>query len=167
MISTNSSSNGKSGCITTTSECVIWQGPNIDCIDLCTGDTISTVIATLAQELCDLIESVQVSGNVACIKDWAGENNYDLSHHDLATLSDGTASIQDHFNLMYEMICAALACCGKEDIPPDRPPDHDDHHQEMEMPSGTSQTGLAEMDTALYNDLINNGAQIDILTGGD
>lgn len=156
MISTNSSSNSKNGCLTTTSECVVWQGPNIDCIDLCTGDTISTVIATLAQELCDLINSVQVNGNVACIKDWAGENDYDLSQHDLATLADGTASLEDHFNLIYEMICAALACCDKED----RPPDHDGHS----MPAGTREKGLAEISDDEYNKLLAEGAEIKILT---
>jgi len=158
MISTNSSSNGKSGCITTTSECVVWQGPNIDCIDLCTGDTISTVIATLAQELCDLINSVNVNGNIQCIIDWANENEYTfLADHDFTALSNGTASIQDHFNLTYEMICAALACCGKEDRP-----DHG-HGDPVSMPAGTRPTGLAELTDKEYADLLAEGAEIEIL----
>jgi hypothetical protein len=42
-------------CSNISSNCVIWQGPNIPCIDLCTGDTVSDVIAALAQQLCDLV----------------------------------------------------------------------------------------------------------------
>ena len=145
MISTNSSSNSKNGCLTTTSECVVWQGPNIDCIDLCTGDTISTVIATLAQELCDLIESVQVNGNVQCIKDWATDH-----------------ALEDHFNLMYEMICAALACCDKEDRPTHDDPGHG--HSSSSMPAGTREQGLAEISDDEYNKLLAEGAEIKILT---
>ena len=163
MISTNSSSNSKNGCLTTTSECVVWQGPNIDCIDLCTGDTISTVIATLAQELCDLIESVQVNGNVQCIKDWATENDYDLiGDHDFTTLANGTASLEDHFNLTYEMICAALACCDKEDRPTHDDPGHG--HSNLSMPAGTREQGLAEISDDEYNKLLAEGAEIKILT---
>ena len=37
------------------SNCVIWQGPDISCIDLCNGDTISEVVFKLATEVCSLI----------------------------------------------------------------------------------------------------------------
>ena len=39
------------GCVPTSSNCVIWQGPNLDCINICNGDNISTVIALLAEEI--------------------------------------------------------------------------------------------------------------------
>lgn len=55
MIPTNSS-NSTNGCDSISSNCVIWQGPDISCIDLCNGDTISDVTAKLAQLVCDLIE---------------------------------------------------------------------------------------------------------------
>jgi len=55
MIPTNSS-NTTNGCDSISSNCVIWQGPDISCINLCNGDTISEVIAKLATLLCDLIE---------------------------------------------------------------------------------------------------------------
>jgi hypothetical protein len=55
MIPTHSS-NSTNGCDSISSNCVIWQGPDISCIDLCTGDTISDVVASLAQLVCDLIE---------------------------------------------------------------------------------------------------------------
>ena len=54
MIPTNSSGT-TNGCDSISSNCVIWQGPDIACIDLCNGDTISEVTAKLAQKVCDLI----------------------------------------------------------------------------------------------------------------
>ena len=56
MIPSNTGSNSNSGCTPISSNCVIWQGPNISCLDLCTGDTISVVIATLAEKICDIIQ---------------------------------------------------------------------------------------------------------------
>ena len=55
MIPTNSS-NTTNGCDSISSNCVIWQGPDISCINLCHGDTISDVVAKLAELLCSLIE---------------------------------------------------------------------------------------------------------------
>lgn len=52
-----SKQNNTSPCTPVSSNCVIWQGPDIPCIDLCNGDTISDVVAKLATELCDLIDA--------------------------------------------------------------------------------------------------------------
>jgi len=165
MISTNSNCNDKKkGCITTSSECVVWQGPNISCINLCTGDTISTVVATLAEELCALIDSVNVTGNITCIIDWAAENDYDLSlfftNQQLADIASGEASLQLHFDLIYNMICRALECCDKEDRPTHGGPVSQD------MPSGARPDGVAELTDKEYEELIAQGAEIEILTGG-
>jgi len=54
MIPTNSSSS-TNGCDNISSNCVIWQGPDIACINLCNGDTITEVVAKLATEVCSLI----------------------------------------------------------------------------------------------------------------
>lgn len=54
MIPTNSSVT-TNGCDNISSNCVIWQGPDIACIDLCTGDTVSDVVAKLATEVCTII----------------------------------------------------------------------------------------------------------------
>tara|TARA_R110000868_G_scaffold86914_1_gene243444 strand:+ start:1431 stop:3629 length:2199 start_codon:yes stop_codon:yes gene_type:complete len=54
MIPTNSSSS-TNGCDNISSNCVVWQGPDIACINLCNGDTITEVVAKLATELCTLI----------------------------------------------------------------------------------------------------------------
>ena len=53
-------------CSPTSSNCIIWQGPDIPCIDLCTGDTISDVVFKLATELCTILDQTNV-------------NNYDLA----------------------------------------------------------------------------------------
>jgi hypothetical protein len=55
------SNHTKDGCVTTSSNCVIWQGPDIACINLCKGDTVSDVIAKLATELCEVLDYVNVS----------------------------------------------------------------------------------------------------------
>lgn len=46
------SSTSSGGCLPVSSNCVIWQGPCLDCIELNTGDTISDVVARMATELC-------------------------------------------------------------------------------------------------------------------
>lgn len=49
-----------SGCAVTTSNCVVWQGPDLCCIDLCNGDTISDVINELAKKICKIFELLDV-----------------------------------------------------------------------------------------------------------
>ena len=41
MIPTNS--NNLTNCDPISSNCVIWQGPDLPCVEICTGDTISDV----------------------------------------------------------------------------------------------------------------------------
>lgn len=54
MIPTSSSAT-TNGCDNISSNCVVWQGPDISCIDLCTGDTISEVTAKLGSKVCQII----------------------------------------------------------------------------------------------------------------
>ena len=49
-----------SGCAVTTSNCVVWQGPDLCCINLCHGDTISDVINELAKRICKIFEMLDV-----------------------------------------------------------------------------------------------------------
>tara|TARA_R110002020_G_scaffold29814_4_gene94177 strand:- start:4235 stop:4747 length:513 start_codon:yes stop_codon:yes gene_type:complete len=168
MISTNSNCNDKrKGCITTSSDCVIWQGPNIECIDLCTGDSISTVVATLANELCALINAVQINANVDCIVDfindnegtieWTSANEAALEH-----IQSGDATINDHITLIYKMLCTALECCDKESVVTGDP---NDHHEQVSDVTWKSK-GVAEITDREYEELIAQGAEIEILTGG-
>jgi hypothetical protein len=49
-----------SGCAVTTSNCVVWQGPDLCCINLCHGDTVSDVINELAKKICKIFELLDV-----------------------------------------------------------------------------------------------------------
>jgi hypothetical protein len=49
-----------SGCAVTTSNCVVWQGPDLCCIDLCHGDSISDVINEIAKKICKIFELLDV-----------------------------------------------------------------------------------------------------------
>ena len=94
MIPTQSSSD-TNGCNNISSNCVIWQGPDIACIDLCTGDTVSEVVAKLAEKLCDIISGVQ--------------SEPDLSGFDLkCALPSGTApsTLKDNLQAIVDYICA-------------------------------------------------------------
>ena len=57
-ISPNASKYGKNGCMPVSASCVVWNGPDISCINLCSGDTIDEVVYQLAQILCDITENV-------------------------------------------------------------------------------------------------------------
>jgi len=42
----------KNGCSPVASDCVTWNGPDLCCITECDGDTLSSVVFKLSQELC-------------------------------------------------------------------------------------------------------------------
>jgi hypothetical protein len=48
----------RDNCPKISTSCVIWQGPDIPCIDLCAGDSIDEVVFKLATLLCDVTENV-------------------------------------------------------------------------------------------------------------
>lgn len=80
-----------SPCTAISSNCVIWQGPNLDCIKLCTGDTISDVVAKLASELCLIMDQLKVS-------------NYDLTCFNLINCKPDTFEALLQF--LIEQVCA-------------------------------------------------------------
>jgi len=55
------------------SNLVIWQGPDIECLSLCSGDTVSDVVFKLATEVCNLLTQLDVA-----------EYNEDLQQFNLA-----------------------------------------------------------------------------------
>lgn len=77
-------------CSPISSNCVIWQGPDITCINLCNGDTISDVVYKSATELCTIMDQLNVS-------------NYDLSCFNITDCkpNDFNALIQ----FLIEKIC--------------------------------------------------------------
>lgn len=79
-----------SPCTPTSSNCVIWQGPSIPCISLCTGDTVSDVVYKLATELCAILDTLQVS-------------NYDLNCFNLAACAPN--NFQELIQFLITRIC--------------------------------------------------------------
>jgi len=56
-----------SPCSPVSSNCIIWGGPDIPCINLCKGDTITDVVFKLATELCTILDILKVSNyDIAC-----------------------------------------------------------------------------------------------------
>ena len=89
----------KHGCDPISSNCVIWQGPDIECINLCKGDSVSDVVYKLAQELCTLMETFKIS-------------NYDLSCFNLAACDP-----DDFKSLIQLLIDKVCECCNVTPTP--------------------------------------------------
>jgi len=48
---------------------ILWDGPNIPCIDLCKGDTITDVVYKLATEVCKIMEQLDPANyNLECLE---------------------------------------------------------------------------------------------------
>ena len=77
-------------CAPISSNCVIWQGPNIPCINLCNGDTVSDVVFALATELCGILETLNVA-------------NYDLTCFGIT--SCGPNDFQALIQFLISQIC--------------------------------------------------------------
>lgn len=109
MIPTNSSAT-TNGCDSISSNCVIWQGPDIACIDLCNGDTITEVVAKLAEKLCDILDG----GIVA---------NPDLTGLDLTCLAIPglpPETLVEILQAMVNQICANKIGTDKPPAPTER-----------------------------------------------
>lgn len=79
------------GCTPTSSNCVLWQGPCIDCINVNTGDTISDVIAEMATMLC------QLSGQLVLT---------DVELDCLVTGVEPEKTVENILNLIIERLCS-------------------------------------------------------------
>lgn len=85
----------KTGCSNISSNCVVWQGPDIECINLCKGDSVTEVVYKLALELCSLM------------------NTFDLKNYDLKCFSVGICqpqTFQEFINILISKICALQDC---------------------------------------------------------
>jgi hypothetical protein len=77
-------------CSPISSNCVVWQGPDIPCIKLCTGDTVSDVVSAMATELCTILDTLKVS-------------NYDLTCFNLQAC--GPEDFQALIQFLITKIC--------------------------------------------------------------
>ena len=80
-----------SPCSPISSNCVIWQGPDLPCIKLCKGDTISDVIEALALELCGILDILDIK-------------NYDLTCFDITAC--GPKDFVTLIQFLIDRICA-------------------------------------------------------------
>lgn len=75
--SSNGGSNIPNKCVETRSKCVIWDGPDIDClgVQLCKGQSIEVIVYHTAKTLCDVLEKLNISPvDLACITPGAPPN---------------------------------------------------------------------------------------------
>jgi len=85
----------KTGCSNISSNCVVWQGPDIECINLCKGDSVTEIVYKLALELCKLVDT------------------FDLTTYDLKCFSSGVCQPQDFrdfINILITKVCALQEC---------------------------------------------------------
>jgi hypothetical protein len=75
MLPTKSNTADKA-CSPVSSNCVIWQGPDISCINLCNGDAISDVVYKLANQLCTVQTSFNLSTlDLSCLVSFCSATN--------------------------------------------------------------------------------------------
>lgn len=87
----------KTGCSNTSSNCVVWQGPNIECINLCKGDSITEVVYKLAVELCNLMDT------------------FNLTNYDLKCFAAGACKptdFKEFIQLLIDRVCYTQECAG-------------------------------------------------------
>lgn len=55
-------------CTNISSECVVWDGPDIPCLDLCHGDSIEKVVYEAAVNLCNVLDVLSLQGiDTSCL----------------------------------------------------------------------------------------------------
>ncbi len=56
------------GCVPQSSNCVTWQGPDLPCIHLCKGDSVSDVVYKLAVQICELKDVLDLTDlDISCL----------------------------------------------------------------------------------------------------
>lgn len=62
------SNSAEQGCSPVSSNCVVWQGPDLPCINLCNGDTVSDVVYKVAVQLCTIKDELKLSAlDLTCL----------------------------------------------------------------------------------------------------
>jgi hypothetical protein len=88
---------GSKGCSPTSSDCVIWQGDDIECLNICKGASVSDVMFQMGCLLCKL-------------KDQLDPDTYDLTCLELAAC-DVPHTFPDFIQLIIDRICNIEATC--------------------------------------------------------
>jgi hypothetical protein len=87
----------KNNCAPISSNCITWQGPDIECINLCKGDSISEVTYKLACKLCTLLGMT------------------DPAEYDLSCLSLTKCDLPKDFNELLQLIIDTI-CSIQESL---------------------------------------------------
>jgi len=60
---------------------ILWDGPNIPCIDLCTGDTVSSIVYKIASHICSIYTDIDALKNLTfqCLVDCSNTTPKDYS----------------------------------------------------------------------------------------
>jgi hypothetical protein len=97
----------KENCSPISSNCVIWQGPDLPCIALCTGDTVSDVVYKIAVELCE-------------IKDSFGFTDVDLTCllNICSTVPEPQKTLTNILNLIINKVCCLSDIVAAIDMTP-------------------------------------------------
>ena len=85
----------RSTCSPVSSNCVIWQGPDIECINLCKGDTITDVVYKMATELCIIMDT------------------FNLKQYDLKCFANGICppdTFKEFIQALIDKVCALQGC---------------------------------------------------------
>ena len=90
-------SNNQQNCNPISSNCVIWQGPDIACINLQKGDTVSDVTYKLAVELCEILNQTDLA-------------TFDLSCFD--PICPKPENFHDLIQFIIDKLCSLNNCCS-------------------------------------------------------
>jgi hypothetical protein len=91
-------SNNQQNCNPISSNCVTWQGPDIACINLQKGDTVSDVTYKLALELCTVLEQTDIL-------------NYDLTCFE--PVCPKPDNFQQLVQFLIDKLCELNNCCNQ------------------------------------------------------
>lgn len=106
-----------SKCIETRSTCVVWDGPDINClgVNLCKGQSIDIIIYNTAKKLCEVLDALKI-------------DMVDLTCLIQGDTTGAPTNMQELFNLVISKLCAlqtevtALENTGTTDIMVKLPP---------------------------------------------
>lgn len=69
MIPTNSSNKGTAVPVNS-SKGILWQGPDLQCINVCKGDSVTDVVAATAEQVCKILDTLDLSDiDLKCLID--------------------------------------------------------------------------------------------------
>lgn len=91
------SSSEKENCSPQSSNCVTWQGPNLSCINLCKGDSISDVVYKLATELCTLKDATDMS-----------DVDFDCLLNECANTNNPAVTVAGIIQLIIDNVCCSV-----------------------------------------------------------